>query len=243
MALDESTAPLGPLFGRQRDAPGSAAPAGLRRRVFLLVLAPVISIGPRGQHHDPMTIPVRLGKIAEAVRQWIIADRVDGTDAPIAPVVNSAGRTSPCACAPLTRADLGRPTFKRLQLISRCSIRKDAERKGENRQEANHDQIFPRPRPTTAQRWAGSRDRIRQQPRRFAPAGSFSPKSWRPGAPFGGGAASGTRPTPAISPRPSPAECTVYGGLRLARFHWRPYKRPPVLAATGIVAPLSWGRK
>jgi hypothetical protein len=105
-----------------------------------VALAPIIPIGPRGQHHDPMTIPVRLRKIAEAVRQWIIAERVDGTDAPIAPVVNSAGRTSPCARAPLTGADLGRPTFRRLQLISRCSIRKDAERKGENRQEANHDQ-------------------------------------------------------------------------------------------------------
>ena len=69
--LDESAAPLGPLFGRQRDSPGSTAPAGLRRRVFLVVLAPVIPIGPCGQHHDPMTIPVRLGKIAEAVRQGI----------------------------------------------------------------------------------------------------------------------------------------------------------------------------
>jgi hypothetical protein len=27
-ALDQSTAPLSPLFGRQRDSPGSAAPAG-----------------------------------------------------------------------------------------------------------------------------------------------------------------------------------------------------------------------
>lgn len=60
---------------------------------------------------------------------------------------NNAGRATPCARAPLPGADLGRQTFMRLQLIGRCSIRKDAERtKGENRQEAKHGQIFPRPR-------------------------------------------------------------------------------------------------
>jgi hypothetical protein len=49
----------------------------------------------------------------------------------------------------------------RLQRISKCSIRKDKERtKGENRQEANHVQIFPRPRLLTSQRWASSRDRL-----------------------------------------------------------------------------------
>jgi hypothetical protein len=133
------------------------------------MLAPVIPIGSRSQQRDAMTIPVRLGKIAEAVRQGIIANRVDGADTPITPVVN-AGRATPCARAPLTRADLGCQPFRRLQRISRCSIRKDAERtKGENRQEANHGQIFPRPRLITAQRWASSRDRPRQQPvRRFS---------------------------------------------------------------------------
>jgi hypothetical protein len=40
-------------------------------------------------------------------------------------------------------ADLERQTFMRLQLISRCSIRKGAQRtKGENRQEAKHGQIL-----------------------------------------------------------------------------------------------------
>ena len=61
----------------------------------------------------------------------------------------------------------------RLQLISRCSIRKDAERtKGENRQEAKHGQIFPRPRLITAQRWASSLGSpLRQQPAHSPPAG------------------------------------------------------------------------
>ena len=62
-----------------------------------------------------------------------------------APVMNNAGRATPCARTPLTGADLGCEIFMRLQLMGRCSIRKDAERtKGENRQEAKHGQTFPR---------------------------------------------------------------------------------------------------
>jgi hypothetical protein len=61
----------------------------------------------------------------------------------------------------------------RLQLISRRSIRKDAERtKGENGQQAKHGHIFPRPRLITAQRWASSLELpLRQQPARSPPAG------------------------------------------------------------------------
>jgi hypothetical protein len=79
--------------------------------------------------------------------------------------MNNAGRATPFARAPLPGADLGCQTFMRLQLICKCSIRKDAERtKGENRQETNHGQILPKLRPITAQRWAGSGDRTRHQP-------------------------------------------------------------------------------
>src|SRR6476661_10671333 len=66
--------------------------------------------------------------------------------------MNIADRATPCARAPLTGADLGRRTFMPLQSISRCSIRKDAERtKGENREDAKHGEVFPRPRLITAQ--------------------------------------------------------------------------------------------
>ena len=106
------------------------------------MLAPVIPVGRS---------PYRC--CAEAVRQGVITNQVRRSDTPIAPVMNT-----PCAArAPLTGADLGRHTFMRLQRISRRSIRKDAKRtKGEDRQEAKHGQIFPRPRPITAQRWASS---------------------------------------------------------------------------------------
>jgi hypothetical protein len=94
-----------------------------------VALAPaIIPVGPHGQHSEAMVVPVRLGKIAEAVRQGIKANWVAGSDTPIALVVNNAGRATRCARAPLTGADLGRPTFMRLQRISRCSIRKEAER-------------------------------------------------------------------------------------------------------------------
>src|SRR6478672_5981469 len=66
--------------------------------------------------------------------------------------MNIADRATPCARAPLTGAELGRRTFMALQRISRCSIRKDAERtKGENREDAKHGEVFPRPRLITAQ--------------------------------------------------------------------------------------------
>jgi hypothetical protein len=94
-----------------------------------VALAPaIIPVGPHGQHSDAIVVPVRLGKIAEAVGQGIEANWVVGSDTPIALVVNNAGRATRCARAPLTGADLGRPTFMRLQRISRCSIRKEAER-------------------------------------------------------------------------------------------------------------------
>jgi hypothetical protein len=86
---------------------------------------------------------------------------------------HNAGRATPCAGAPLPGAELG--CQMRLQLISRCSNRKDAERtKGENRQEAKHGQIFPRPRLITAQRWASSLGLpLRQQPAR-SPSQGYS---------------------------------------------------------------------
>jgi hypothetical protein len=82
------------------------------RCAALSALAPVI--GPCGQDRDAMTIPVRLGKIAEAVRQGIIANWVNGTETPITPVVNNAGRATPCARTLLTGADLRCRTFMRL---------------------------------------------------------------------------------------------------------------------------------
>src|SRR6476619_5747803 len=91
----------------------------------VLVLAIVaIACRPHGQDSDAIVVPVGYGKIAEAVRQGIKANWVDGSDTPIALVVNSAGRATPCASAPLTGADLGRHAFMRLQLVSRRSIRK-----------------------------------------------------------------------------------------------------------------------
>src|SRR5258707_361564 len=66
--------------------------------------------------------------------------------------MNIAGRATPCARTPLTGADLGRHTFMRLRCIGRHSIRKQAERtKGENREDAKHGEVFPRPRLITAQ--------------------------------------------------------------------------------------------
>ena len=75
-------------------------------------------------------VPVRLGKIAEAVGQGIKAEQVGvvGSDTSIALVMNNAGRVPPCACAPLTGADLGRGSFRRLQRVGWRSIRKEAER-------------------------------------------------------------------------------------------------------------------
>jgi hypothetical protein len=73
-------------------------------------------------------VPVRLGKIAEAVRQGIKANWVGGSDTSIALVVNNTGWATPHARAPLTGADLGRNTFMRLQRICRRSTWKEAER-------------------------------------------------------------------------------------------------------------------
>jgi hypothetical protein len=73
-------------------------------------------------------VPVRLGKIAEAVRQRIKANWVGGPDTPIALVVNNTGWATPCTRAPLTGADLGRHTFMRLQRIRRRPTWKEAER-------------------------------------------------------------------------------------------------------------------
>ena len=129
-------------------------------------LAPVIPIG-----RSPY------GCCAEAVWQGVITNQVRRSDSPIAPVMNNAGRATPCARAPLTGADLGRQTFTRLQLISRCSTRKIAERtKGENRQEAKHGQILPGPRLITAQRWASSLGTRAAPSKMNAPMG-FPPKS------------------------------------------------------------------
>jgi hypothetical protein len=94
--------------------------------------APIIPIG---------TLPYECRAVA--VRQRIIADQVCSSD-PVVPIANDAGRAMPCAAlAPLTRAELGR-----LQLISGCCIRKDAERtKSENRQEAKHGYVILLKRP------------------------------------------------------------------------------------------------
>ena len=70
------------------------------------------------------------------------------------------------------------PNFHAAKLISRCSIRKDAERtKGENRQEAKHGQIFPRPRLIAAQTPDQTADRTlarisKRWPNTFTMAGS-----------------------------------------------------------------------
>lgn len=95
---------------------------------FFCVLAPIIAIRPFPNECR-----------AEAVRQRIIADQVRSSG-PIVSIANDAGRAMPrAAFAPLTRAELGRRTFPRLQLISGCCIRKDADpTKGENRHEAKH---------------------------------------------------------------------------------------------------------
>jgi hypothetical protein len=95
-----------------------------------VVLAPAIipiACRPDGQHSDAM-VPVRFGKIAEAVRQGIKAKWVGGSDSPIALVVNNTGWATPRARAPLPGADLGRGTFMRLQRIRRRSTGKEAER-------------------------------------------------------------------------------------------------------------------
>jgi hypothetical protein len=82
-----------------------------RRRVFC-VLAPIIPIRP---------FPYQCR--TEAVRQRIIADQVRSSD-PVVPIANDAGRAMPCAArAPLTRTELGRRTFLRLQLVRGCCIR------------------------------------------------------------------------------------------------------------------------
>jgi len=81
----------------------------------------MVPIRPDGQHRDPMAVPVRLRKVAEAVRQGIIANWVDDVNTPITPEVNNAGRTTPCARATLARADIGRHSFMRLQRIGRRS--------------------------------------------------------------------------------------------------------------------------
>ena len=88
----------------------------------------------------------------------------------------NAGRATPCARAPLPGADLGCQTFIRFQLISRCSIRNDAERtKGENRQEAKHGQIFPRLRPITAL----TPDQTVAVHQRASPNGGRTPPQWQ----------------------------------------------------------------
>jgi hypothetical protein len=80
---------------------------------------------------------------AEAVRQRIVAYQVRCSDSAIVPVTTNVDRTTPCARASLPGADVGCHPFRPVELISGCSIRKDAERtKGENRQNANHGQIL-----------------------------------------------------------------------------------------------------
>jgi hypothetical protein len=75
----------------------------------------------------------------------IIADQVRSSD-PVVSIANDAGRSMPCAAlAPLTRAELGRRTFLRLQLISGCCIRKDAER---TKSETSGSEAWPRPSET-----------------------------------------------------------------------------------------------
>jgi len=88
----------------------------------------IIPIGSHGQHSDAIVVPIRLWKISEAVRQGSKPIGYMAADTPIALVVNNAARATPCACAPLTGADLGRHTFMRFQCICGRPIRKEAER-------------------------------------------------------------------------------------------------------------------